>query len=226
MRVVIDRLGDRYGNSGEEKKGWNRKREREKNERGPRSRVASYLDKLSFFAVVLPRLFLLSTRNEKTGEHWRPWKRKRDFENRSLRSLSLSLESISRRWIPRASTSIALIVERKVDEAREMARLAPFHALNTNDRRSNSFHDFEINRLSWRDKYNGVNSISSLRFDCHCEIALLLQWNFAINEYREYSGIKFRWNSWLSLKEYLYLKTRGKKRGRKKKWHWTRELGI
>lgn len=51
MRIVIDRLRDRYGNSGRERDEMGIEREREKRKR---SRVASYLDKLSFFAVVLP----------------------------------------------------------------------------------------------------------------------------------------------------------------------------
>lgn len=190
MRIVIDRLRDRYGNSGRERDEMGIEREREKRKR---SRVASYLDKLSFFAVVLPWLFLLS--NEKTGEHGRPWKRKRDFENRSLCSLSLSLSFLNRSLDgSRASKSIALIVKRKVD--RRDGNLAPFHALTRKEAtigggRSNSFHDFEINRLSLRDKYNGVNSISSLRFDCHWEIALLR--NFTIKSTKDtriLNGIK------------------------------------
>lgn len=193
MRVVIDRLGDRYGNSMGERED-EIERERERKERKRTEVESCFLSRqIEFlrggFASTFPSFH---EERENWGALATVKTETRFRESFSSLSLSLSLESISRRWIPRASTSIALIVERKVDEAREMARLAPFHALNTNDRRSNSFHDFEINRLSWRDKYNGVNSISSLRFDCHCEIALLLQWNFAINEYREYSGIKFR----------------------------------
>lgn len=47
-RIVIDRLRDRYGNSGRERDEIG---EREKRKR---SRVASHLDKLSLFAAVLP----------------------------------------------------------------------------------------------------------------------------------------------------------------------------
>lgn len=116
-------------------------------------------------------------------------------ESFSLLSLSLSLSFLNRSLDgSRASKSIALIVKRKVD--RRDGNLAPFHALTRKEAtigggRSNSFHDFEINRLSLRDKYNGVNSISSLRFDCHWEIALLR--NFAIKSTKDtriLNGIK------------------------------------
>lgn len=79
--------------------------------------------------------------------------------------------------------------QEKSGRARELERLGAISRFDSGGKRpigrgrSNSFRDFEINRLSLRDKYNGVNSISSLRFDCRCEIALL-QWNFAIKKYK------------------------------------------
>lgn len=75
------------------------------------ARVAFYLDKSSFFASWFRFDFSFFPRERKLGKSWRATvKTETRFRNRSLRSLFRSLSSMD-------PASIALIVERKVDEA-------------------------------------------------------------------------------------------------------------